>query len=114
METQLNTSDHIASGSVRTVGIETGAGCVGALAVIGEVGEVGEVGVVAGIGAAAAGVGVAPLDASAANSENCESGCHAAIPSRQARSVPVNRPERSPLRTSSSEKMPRFWPPRLI
>jgi len=55
----------------------------------------------------------APLGISAANSENCESDSQLAIPSRQPRSVPAKRPERSPARTSSSENVPRLVPPRL-
>src|SRR5437762_8380337 len=40
------------------------------------------------------------------NSANCESGCQLVMPSRQPRSPGTKRPERSPSRTSSSEKTP--------
>jgi hypothetical protein len=68
---------------------------------------------IAGGGGADGGGGGAPLGISAPNSENCESDCQLAIPSRQPRSVPTKRPERSPARTSSSENVPRLVPPRL-
>src|SRR5438874_392130 len=63
-------------------------------------------------GGGGSGTGAAPI--SAENSANCESGCQLAMPSRQPRSVARNRPERSPSRTSCSEKTPSVLAPRLM
>jgi len=60
------------------------------------------------------GLAALPGPVSWANSEICASGSQVAIPSRQPRSVPKNFPLRNPSRTSSSENVPRFVPPRLI
>src|SRR5438552_4424603 len=71
---------------------------------------VGGVGVCGGGGAAA---DAAAAAMSSPNSENWDSGCQLAIPSRQPRSLGRKRPARIPSRTCSSGNAPRLVAPRL-